>query len=216
MASGFTKHGGKTVSSQDRSDGRKGVNTEESNNLPPSMGHPALTRQSAIKHSHLQPLSSCGESNTSLPEIRIPDETSPTGRLVSGHRKVQYTRSCEDMTGSQSSEPRVRQSSQGDTRLSSDPDGRLTGEPDHTILFQTASRLLRSQDTEPDAQTSRRQPHIQKGHRSSSVPGKLITSPTDRPQIFFRKKSKKLVLRLPSGELLEGKVLFLHCCQRSC
>ncbi len=227
MASGFTRHGvksGSTLETHEKPDGRKGLSKHEGCNVPSPVGHPALTRQSAVKQSHLQARDSCRESNTSLPEIRIPDETSQSSRLVPGHRKVQYTRSCEDMTGNrsmsqpgmtrnQSSQPdmmgyqsghaRARLSSQGDTGLTGKTDG---GEPDHTILFQTASRLLRSQNTDPDVQPSSRQPSsFQTGHRSSPVPGNRITSPPDKPQIFFRKKSKKLVLRLPSGELLEGK-----------
>ncbi len=85
------------------------------------------------------------------------------------------------------------------------PDGKQSTGPDHSFLFQTASRILHNRGFDPDVPVTR---YFRKGGRSFSDSWPPSESPPDQPKILYRKRSKQFVIRLPSGELLDGKWIF--------
>ncbi len=80
-------------------------------------------------------------------------------------------------------------------------------DPDHSILFQTASRILHTRDFDPDVPVTR---FFSRGGRSFSDSGPPPDTISDQPKILYRKRSKQFVIRLPSGQLLDGKWVYIY------
>ena len=177
-----------------------GEQTVEMSVFSPSL-ESSMTHKHMLRHKSLpDALNSEGRNKMSVPhgqsfdaqnvpEIAVVEEPSLENHVESTLEKLEDTCTCKSESVLNT-----------DTELSDD---NIEIEEDRKLLFETASMLLKA----PELSNSLSPIGIlRKQKRSLSESGADSTDPgVNQPKIFLTKKTKKLVIKLPNGDLLKGR-----------
>ena len=173
-----------------------GEQTVEMSVFSPSL-ESSMTHKHMLRHKSLpDALNSEGRNKMSVPHGQSFDAPNvPEIAVVEEPNLENHVQSTLEKLGNKS-----ESSHNTDTELSDD---NIEIEEDRKILFETASMLLKAPELSNNLSPIG---ILRKQQRSFSESGVDSPDPgVNQPKIFLTKKTKKLVIKLPSGDLLKGR-----------